>query len=76
MTDQINTLLEKEVSTLNDKKIISEMIHGDEQMLAFAVRKYSKLLWKIAASILINAASAQDVEECIADVFIYLWQHP
>ncbi len=76
MTDQINTLLEKEVSTLNDKKIISEMIHGDEHMLAFAVRKYSKLLWKIAASILINAASAQDVEECIADVFIYLWQHP
>ena len=76
MTDQINTLSEKEVSTLNDKKIISEMIHGDEQMLAFAVRKYSKLLWKIAASILINAASAQDVEECIADVFIYLWQHP
>ena len=76
MTDQINTLLEKEVSTLNDKKIISEMIHGDEQMLSFAVRKYSKLLWKIAASILINAASAQDVEECIADVFIYLWQHP
>ncbi len=76
MTDQLNALLEKEVSTLNDKKIISEMIHGDEQMLAFAVRKYSKLLWKIAASILINAASAQDVEECIADVFIYLWQHP
>ena len=76
MTDQINTLLEKEVSTLNDKKIISEMIHGDEQMLAFAVRKYSKLLWKIPASILINAASAPDVEECIADVFIYLWQHP
>ena len=76
MTDQINTLLEKEVSTLNDKKIISEMIHGDEQMLAFAVRKYSKLLWKIAASILINAASAQDVEECIADVFIHLWQCP
>ncbi|MDE7009444.1 MAG: sigma-70 family RNA polymerase sigma factor [Lachnospiraceae bacterium] len=61
---------------MDDKKIISEMIHGDEQMLAFAVRKYSKLLWKIAASILINATSAQDVEECIADVFIYLWQHP
>ena len=36
MTDQLNALLEKEVSTLNDKKIISEMIHGDEQMLAFA----------------------------------------
>ena len=45
-------------------------------MLSYVVRKYSKLLWKIAASILINAASAQDVEECVADVFIYLWQYP
>ncbi len=28
--------------------------------------QYSGLLWKIAASVLINAASAQDVEECVA----------
>ena len=76
MIDQSNVLLEKEVSALNDKKIISAIINRDEQMLAFVVQKYSKLLWKIAASILINAASIQDVEECVADVFIYLWQHP
>ena len=76
MTDQLIVLLEKEVSALNDKKIISAIIDRDEQMLTFVVQKYSKLLWKIAASILINAASIQDVEECIADVFIYLWQYP
>ena len=76
MTDQSNALLAKEVPALNDKKIISAIINRDEQMLAFVVRKYSKLLWKIAASILINVASIQDVEECIADVFIYLWQYP
>ena len=61
---------------MNDKKIISAIANQDEQMLALAIRKYSKLLWKIAASVLINAASAQDVEECIADVFIYLWRYP
>ena len=61
---------------MNDRRIISAIISRDEQMLSYVVRKYSKLLWKIAASILINAASAQDVEECVADVFIYLWQHP
>ena len=61
---------------MNDKRIISAISNRDEQMLAFVVWKYSKLIWKIAASILINAASVQDVEECIADVFIYLWQHP
>ena len=79
MTGQLNILFllfEKEVPVLNDKKIISAITARDEQMLAFVVQKYSKLLWKIAASILINAASVQDVEECIADVFIYLWQHP
>lgn len=76
MTGQLNVLLRKEVFILNDKKIIAAIIKHDEQMLAFVVRKYSKLLWKIAAPILINAASAQDVEECVADVFIHLWQYP
>ena len=76
MTGQLNVLLEKEVSALNDKKIIAAIAARDERMLAFVVQKYSKLLWKIAASILINAASVQDVEECVADVFIYLWQYP
>lgn len=61
---------------MNDKKIISAILDGDEQMLGFAVKKYSKLLWKTAAPILVNAASAEDVEECVADVFIYLWEHP
>ena len=61
---------------MNDKKVISAIIRQDEQIFAFVIEKYSRLLWKIAASILINAASVQDVEECVADVFIYLWQHP
>ena len=61
---------------LNDKKIISAIIDGNEQMLAAVIQKYSKLLWKIAASVLVNAASVFDVEECVADAFIYLWEHP
>ncbi|MDE7352004.1 MAG: sigma-70 family RNA polymerase sigma factor [Acetatifactor sp.] len=61
---------------MNDRKIISAIMDGDEQALAFAVQKYSRLLWKTAASVLANAASVQDVEECVADVFIFLWQHP
>lgn len=76
MIGQLNVLLKKEVFILNDKKIISAIINRDEQMLTFVVQKYSKLLWKIAAPILINAASVQDVEECVADVFIHLWQCP
>ncbi len=61
---------------MNDRKIISAIIHQDEKALAYAVQKYSRLLWKTAASVLANAAAVQDVEECVADVFIFLWQHP
>ncbi len=76
MTGQLNALLYKEVFVLNDKKMISAIIKRDEQMLAFVIQKYSKLLWKIAASILLNVSSVQEVEECVADVFIFLWQYP
>lgn len=61
---------------MDDQKLITLIAGRDEQMLAFAIQKYSRLLWKVAAPILINGASAQDVEECVADAFIYLWQHP
>lgn len=76
MTGRLNALFYKEVFVLNDKKMISAIIKRDEQMLAFVIQKYSKLLWKIAASILLNVSSVQEVEECVADVFIFLWQYP
>lgn len=61
---------------VSDEKIISAIIRQDEQMFALVIQKYSRLLWKVAASVLCNAASVQDIEECVADVFIYLWQYP
>lgn len=61
---------------MNDQKIIAAIARQDERMFALVIRKYTRLLWKVAASVLINAASVQDVEECVADVFIYLWQCP
>ena len=76
MTGRLNALLYKEVFVLNDKKMISAIIKLDEHMLAFVIQKYSKLLWKITASILLNVSSVQEVEECVADVFIFLWQYP
>ena len=76
MTGRLNALLYKEVFVLNDKKMISAIIKRDEQMLAFVIQKYSKLLWKITASILLNVSSVQEVEECVADIFIFLWQYP
>ena len=33
-------------------------------------------MWSVAGSVLRNVASDQDIEECVADVFVYLWRHP
>ena len=48
----------------------------DEAVMAHVIKKYSRLLWPIAAAVLHTAGSEQDVEECVADAFIYLWEHP
>lgn len=61
---------------MSDEKIILEIRHQNEEVMAYVIQKYSKLLWKIASAVLVNVASVQDVEECVADTFIHLWQYP
>ncbi|MCM1187634.1 MAG: sigma-70 family RNA polymerase sigma factor [Lachnoclostridium sp.] len=61
---------------MNDKETVLAIKNGDEAAIAGVIQKYSKLLWSIAGAILINASSEQEIEECVADVFIYLWQNP
>lgn len=59
-----------------DEVVITAISHGDEDAMSRVINKYSRLLWPIASAVLCNAGSEQDVEECVADAFIYLWQHP
>lgn len=40
------------------------------------IDRYSRLLWSVAAKILDRVGNEQDVEECVADVFIDLWNEP
>ena len=61
---------------MGDKKIISDIQEKNEKTFEYIVDKYSKLVWKVASSILGNATSVCEIEECVADVFIYLWEHP
>lgn len=60
---------------MNDMQIIDGIKNGSEAAVNYAMNKYSKLMWSIAATVLINTAAAEDIEECVADVFIYLWQN-
>lgn len=66
----------KEVSALRDEAVITAIANHDEVVMAGVIRKYSRLLWPIASAVLGNVGSEQDVEECVADAFIYLWEHP
>ena len=47
-----------------------------ERELEKIINKYSRLLWSVSSRILSGIGDEQDVEECIADVFIDLWQEP
>ena len=47
-----------------------------ERELEKIINKYSRLLWSVSSRILNGIGDEQDVEECIADVFIDLWQEP
>ena len=60
---------------MDDGQIVRGIINGDEAVVEYVINKYSKLMWRIAATVLYSIASAEDLEECVADVFVYLWQN-
>ena len=59
---------------MTDAEAIRQIRSGDEKAIAALMNRYSRMLWKTAAGIL--APSEEDIEECVADVFISLWQKP
>ena len=61
---------------MNDEKVRESVSRGQGEVMNFVIDKYSRLLWPIASAVLKNVGSEQDVEECVADAFIYFWQHP
>jgi len=61
---------------LRDEAVIRAIVSRDEAVMDRVINKYSRLLWPIASAILSKAGNEQDVEECVADAFIYLWQNP
>lgn len=61
---------------MKDETIICALRSREADVMNTVIDKYSRLLWPIADAVLKNAGSAQDVEECVADAFIFLWEHP
>lgn len=61
---------------MNDERIITAIKNRNEAAINEVITKYAKLLWSVAGAVLHPVGSTQDVEECVADTFIYLWEHP
>ena len=61
---------------MNDEAIAAAIRNRDPQAIHTVITRYSRLLWTVAGAVLRPAGTAEDVEECVADVFLYLWQHP
>ena len=61
---------------MNDEKLHAALRAGDERAINEVIDQYSRLLWRVAWSVLDRIGSTQDVEECVADAFVCLWEHP
>jgi len=61
---------------VKDENIREAVSRGQGDVMNHVIDKYSRLLWPIASAVLKNVGSEQDVEECVADAFIYFWQYP
>lgn len=61
---------------MQEKKIIDAIKAGDERAMQKVICRYSRLLWSIVGAVLSQVGTTEDMEECVADVFIDLWEHP
>ena len=56
---------------------IDDILRRDEDRFRELFHMYAKLLWTVAGGVLSDCAGGeQDVEECVSDAFIELWNHP
>lgn len=61
---------------MGDEAMLRGIRNRDGEAINRIMDKYARLLWPIADAVLKNIGSEQDVEECVADAFIHLWEHP
>lgn len=60
---------------IDSNNFIKEMINKNEKALDYIYRNYSGLAYKISLDILKNVGSKEDVEECVSDIFVGVWNN-
>lgn len=61
---------------MTDEKMIKAIAAQDEKAMSRLIDQYSRLLWSVADKVLRPVGSDADLEECVADVFVFLWLNP
>ena len=61
---------------MDDVKLMDMIRSGNEEALTHIIEEYSKLLWIIVGGILNNVGNSEDIEECISDTYMSLWNKP
>lgn len=59
-----------------DEELKQGIRNHDPTTYEILMDKYSKLLWVVASGILKNVGNQEDIEDCVAESFAYLWEHP
>lgn len=61
---------------MNDERTIRAIAARDERAMDRLMDRYSRLLWSVASKVLQGVGTEEDLEECVADVFVFLWMNP
>ena len=61
---------------MNDEMLMEKLRRKDSEALSHIIDTYSKLLWVIVGGILGKTGTPQDIEECISDVYLHVWNNP
>ncbi len=59
-----------------EKNLLKQLYANDPTAFDIIINTYHKFLWVIVGGILCNTGTAEDIEECIADVYVCLWKNP
>lgn len=65
----------EEVIVLDDKRLIQKLKRGDRAALNRVMERFTPYLSTVVWNVMGSAASLQDVEEVVADVYLSLWTH-
>jgi len=66
----------KGVCILTDKEISKKILKGDMSVFDYLMDSYNKLLWLVIGNILEAVGTAEDIEDCISEVYLKLMENP